>query len=186
TFGSALIIVILVTIKPDREKWQTVGKIIIFLVIFSSLLNAIFFIYWQVEYPDRSQNGIVEASKWLNENTPANATIQSSIWELPGWININKPLHPEMKYPRSTFLSHYVYRTTYAPPGNEKDFLTRIENKEIDYIVIFTDPTLTSSEHAKNIYDYLQNYVDEAPAGSELIYSEFKNQKVLFRIYKVL
>lgn len=185
TFSAAFVVVFLMIQK--REKWQNVEYAVISLVIISSFLNANFFINMQEGYPDDSKNGIVEAGTWLSENTPPNAVIQSSTWELRGWMNLNKRSNPEMLYPKSTFLSYYVDRTTYAPPRSEDLFLKRIGSKEVDYIVIFTDPLLTTSDRTKEIYKYLQKFVDEPPPGTELAYTGYnENRDVWFRVYKVI
>jgi hypothetical protein len=187
TFSLAFVVIFLMIYDWKKEQWQKVEYSIISLVIISSLLNANFFINMQGGYSDKSKNGIVEAGKWLSENTPPTARIQSSTWELGGWERFNIRSNPEMRYPKSTFLSYYVNRTTYAPPRKEDLLLERIKRKEVDYIVIFTDPLLTTSEKTRNVYKYLQKYVDEAPPGTELVYTGYnENQEVLFRIYKVV
>ncbi len=187
TFGSAFAVAFLITYDWKNEKWQKVEYSIILLVIFSSLLNASFFINMQEGYPDKSKSGILDAGKWLSENTPSDAKIQSSTWELPFWMDTNIRSNPGMRYPKSTFLSYYVDRITYAPPDNEELLLGRITNEEIDYIVIFTDPLLTTSDDTGETYKYLQKYVYETPAGTELVYTGYsKSKKVLFRIYKVI
>ncbi len=187
TFSAAFAVVLLMLHDWKPEKWQKVQCFIISLVIISSLLNANFFINMQEGYPDRSKSGIFEAGKWLSENTLSNARIQSSTWELPFWMDTNMRSNPGMRYPKSTFLSYYVDRITYAPPTNDELFLERIKNKEVDYIVIFTDELLTTSDDTRETYKYLQKYVNEAPSGTELVYTMFnKNQKVLFRVYQVI
>jgi hypothetical protein len=140
----------------------------------------------QEGYPDRSKSGIIEAGEWLSENTPSNARIQSNTWELPFWLDINIKSNPGMHYPESTFLSYYVNRTTYAPPSNEELLLERIKNKEVDYIVLFTDPLLTINPDAVN-YTYLQKYINQTPDGTELIHTDqSENRRLLFEIYKVI
>lgn len=187
TFSAAFAIVILIFHDWKAEKWQKVQYLIVSLVIISSLLNANFFINLQDGYPDRSKSGILEAGEWFSSNTPPNARIQSSTWELPFWMDINLQSTPGMRYPKSTFLSYYVDRVTYAPPNNDELFLDRIKNKDVDYIVIFTDQLLTTSDDTQETYKYLQKYVYETPAGTELVYTGYsKSKKVLYRIYKTI
>lgn len=185
TFSAAFAIIILMFHDWKAKKWQKVQYLIVSLVIFSSLLNANFFINLQDGYPDRSKSGILEAGEWFSSNTPPNARIQSSTWELPFWMDTNIRSNPGMRYPKSTFLSYYVDRVTYAPPGNE-ELLDRIKNKDVDYIVIFTDQLLTTSDDTRETYKYLQKYVNETPSGTDLVYTGYSvRQKVLFRIYNV-
>jgi hypothetical protein len=187
TFGSALAIVILMFHDRKSEKWRKTQYLIISLVIISSLLNANFFVNLQEGYPDRSKSGIIEAGEWLSSNTPLNSRIQSSTWELPFYMDVNMRSYPGMQYPGSTFLSYYTDRITYAPPDNDNALLERIKNKQVDYIVIFTDPTLTTSDEIQDTYKYLKNYINEIPSGTELIYTgNGLHQNVLFRIYKVI
>lgn len=187
TFSAAFAVVLLMLHDWKTEKWQKAQCLIISLVIISSLLNANFFINMQEGYPDHSKSGILEAGKWFSENTLSNARIQSSTWELPFWMDTNTKSNPGMRYPKSTILSYYVDRITYAPPANDELFLERIKYKEVDYIVIFTDELLTTSDDTRETYKYLQKYVHEAPSGTELVYTMFnKNQKILFRVYQVI
>ncbi|MDD5473287.1 MAG: glycosyltransferase family 39 protein [Candidatus Methanoperedens sp.] len=187
TFSAAFAVVLLMLHDWKTEKWQKAQCLIISLVIISSLLNANFFINIQEGYPDRSKSGILEAGKWFSENTLSNARIQSSTWELPFWMDTNTKSNPGMRYPKSTILSYYVDRITYAPPANDELFLERIKYKEVDYIVIFTDELLTTSDDTRETYKYLQKYVHEAPSGTELVHTMFnKNQKILFRVYQVI
>jgi len=187
TFGSALAIVILLFNDRKNETWQNKKYLIITLVIISSLLNANFFVNLQEGYPDRSKSGIIEAGVWLSSNTPLNSRIQSSTWELPFYMDVNLRSYPDMQYPRSTFLSYYTDRITYAPPDNDNALLDRIKNKQVDYIVIFTDLLLTTSDETLETYKYLQKYVNETPSGTELIYTgNGARQNVLFRVYKVI
>ncbi|MDD5616664.1 MAG: hypothetical protein PHH85_10730 [Candidatus Methanoperedens sp.] len=187
TFGSALAIVILLFHDRKNEKWQKAKYLIITLVIISSLLNTSFFVNLQEGYPDRSKSGIIEAGVWLSSNTPLNSRIQSSTWELPFYMDVNMRSYPDMQYPRSTFLSYYTDRITYAPPDNDNALLDRIKNKQVDYIVIFTDLLLTTSDETQETYKYLQKYVNETPSGTELIYTGYGvRQNVLFRVYKVV
>jgi hypothetical protein len=186
TFGAAFVVTFLIVYNQGGGKWHKVTYLIISLVVISSLLNAIFFINIQEGYPDRSKSGIIEAGEWLSENTPSNARIQSNTWELPFWLDINIKSNPGMHYPESTFLSYYVNRTTYAPPSNEELLLERIKNKEVDYIVLFTDPLLTINPDAVN-YTYLQKYINQTPDGTELIHTDqSENRRLLFEIYKVI
>lgn len=187
TFSAAFIVVILIMQDWEIETRQKIQYLIISLVIISSLFNANFFINMQEGYPDRSKSGILEAGKWLSENTPSNASIQSSTWELPVHIYTNTQSNPGRRYPESTFLSYYVNKTTFATPYSEEVFLERIKNKEVDYVVIFTDPLLTSSDETGDAYKYLQKYVNETPLGTELAYTQRgEREKVLFRVYKVI
>ena len=187
TFSAAFAVIFLTIYGWKKEKWRNLRYSIVFLVIISSLLNANFFINMQEGYPDHSKNGIVEAGKWLSDNTPSNAKIQSSTYEWSPWIDINIGSNPGMRYPKSTFLSYYVNRTTYAPPANEELFLERIKNRDVDYVVIFTDPLLTTSDDIGDTYKYLQKYVNETPSGTGLVYTEqTESRKVLFRVYKVV
>lgn len=186
TFGAACMVTFLMVYNRGKGKWHKVTYLIISLVIVSSLLNAIFFINMQEGYPDRSKSGIIEAGEWLSENTPSNARIQSNTWELPFWLDINIKSKPGMRYPESTFLSYYVNRTTYAPPSNEELLLERMRNKEVDYIVLFTDPLLTTNSDAET-NTYLQKYINQTPDGTELIHSgQNENQRLLFKVYKVV
>lgn len=186
TFGAACMVTFLIVYNRGEGKWHKITCLIISLVIVSSLLNAIFFINMQEGYPDRSKSGIIEAGKWLSENTPSNARIQSNTWELPFWLDINIKSNPGTRYPESTFLSYYVNRTTYAPPSNEELLLVRMKNKEVDYIVLFTDPLLTINPDAVN-YTYLQKYINQTPDGTELIHTDqSENRRLLFKVYKVV
>ena len=187
TFSAAFVVTSLIIHDWKNGENRKVQYLIIALVIISSLLNANFFINIQEGYPDQSKSGIIEAGEWLSEYTPSNARIQSSTWELPFWMDINTRSYPGMRYPRSTFLSYYVNRTTYAPPSNEVLLLERIKNKEIDYIVLFTDPILTISDDTYDTYKYLQKYENETLSGTVMVYTGYGgNQKVLFRVYKVI
>jgi hypothetical protein len=187
TFGGALAIAIILFHDWENKNRQRAKYLIISLLIISSLLNASFFINLQEGYPDRSKSGIIEAGEWLSSNTPLNAKIQSNTWELPFWMDVNIRSYPGMKYPRSTFLGYYTDRTTYAPPDNDNAFLKRIKNKEVDYIIIFTDLLLTTSDDTLETYKYLQKYVNETPSGTELIYTgNGAHQNMMFRIYRVI
>jgi hypothetical protein len=187
TFSAAFIVTILIMQGWGIEKVQKTQYLIISLVIISSLLNANFFINMQEGYPDSSKSGISDAGKWLSENTPQNASIQSSTWELPFWMDTNTKSNPGTRYPESTFLSYYVNKTTFAAPYSEEVFLERIKNKEVDYVVIFTDMLLTSSDETGDTYKYLQKYVNETPGGTDLVYTQRGERgNVLFRVYKVI
>ncbi|VVB88634.1 Dolichyl-phosphate-mannose-protein mannosyltransferase [uncultured archaeon] len=186
TFGAAFMVTFLMVYNRGEGKWHRVTYLVISLVVVSSLLNANFFINMQDGYPDRSKSGIIEAGEWLSENTPSNARIQSNTWELSFWLDTNIKSKPGMRYPESTFLSYYVNRTTYAPPSNEELLFERVKDKEVDYIVLFTDPLLTINPDAET-YAYLQKYINQTPNGTELIHTgQSGNQRLLFEVYKVV
>lgn len=180
TFGSGGLAVLFM-IKMGR-RGQTAA---IILVIFAALLNAHFFVSIQDAYPDDSNEGLKEAGIWLSENTPVDARIQSTTGEIDRWRGINKASNPEALYPKSTFLSYYVNRTTYTVPENDSELLRRIEGKEIDYVVAFSHFMLTDSEPAIPS-NYTKKYILEAPAGTELIHTGYnKTGGVQFRVYGV-
>jgi hypothetical protein len=180
TFGSGGITLFLILRGNSRHQ-----ATMITMVVFASLLNAHFFVNMQDAYPDDSREGLKEAGRWLSENTPRDARIQSTTGELDSWRRINRALEPEALYPKSTFLSYYVDRTTYAVPENEEELLKRIEGKEIDYVVVFSHFMLTESEPAEP-FNYTKKYISEAPSGTELVHTGYDNRgEVQFRVYRV-
>jgi len=184
--GGAVFFVKLFSSK--REKLvQNAPYFIILLVIATSLLNANFFINGQSLFPDGKRTGIQEATEWILKNTPENSKIQSTTWENYRWEDLNMQAYPEMRYPRSTIFGYYLkYRVCYAPPRSDSDLLKRIEDKEVDYVVSFTDYVLTESDYANDFW-YLRKYVNEAPTGTELVHTEADpTGEIWFKVYKVL
>ncbi|MFX0097643.1 MAG: ArnT family glycosyltransferase [Candidatus Hodarchaeota archaeon] len=118
----------------DKKMILSITITILFASSFSIYQSYVFINFGA--YSDSFYPDVYIAGNWLKANTTSDVTVLTN-----GYV------------PLPYFAD---YRTARVPPETEQEFLDMIEDGEIDYVIIFTQPIL--SEFVK--FPYLEKYLD--------------------------